>query len=62
MPDITLCKDEMCDLKTICLRYTLCSSYYQSYFTKSPREQVPNKMVNKTTCDYFIRNDVGRDE
>ena len=59
MSDITLCKDEMCEVKKWCCRYMVYSylSDFQFYFKKSPREQVPNEMVNKTTCDYFIRNE-----
>ena len=39
MADITMCRDEECKQKDTCYRFTAkASSFWQSYFMKSPRE------------------------
>lgn len=35
--DITMCQDNKCNEKDTCLRYKGEISYYQSYFTETPR-------------------------
>ena len=47
MPDITMCKDETCDMKEDCYRYRAEPNiFYQSYFVGNPRKL--------TKCEFFI--------
>ena len=46
MPDITMCKDNDCNLKETCYRYTAKPSEYQYYFVDSPKGE-------DGKCDYY---------
>lgn len=51
MPDITMCKDENCNKKEKCHRFTAIPwNFGQSYFMNSPRK--------KDGCVYFYPNDI----
>lgn len=48
MPDLTMCKDEVCPRNKQCYRYIAKPSPIQSYFAKSPREP------GVVSCMYFL--------
>jgi len=55
MPDITMCrnKDNDCELKLLCYRYTCEPSlYWQSFFSEPPFDK-----ESLEYCEYFISND-----
>ena len=46
MPDISMCKNEDCDRKNQCFRYTAIPSIYQAYCS-----------FKSKNCKYFIRDE-----
>ena len=55
MPDITMCKGDGCPHKETCYRFTAePSEFHQSYFVKSPFQQVEDEIF----CPHYWDNTI----